>query len=489
VNRRVVEEVTLLLAAAFAIFWAILRAAVQSLTIDESVTYLLFMNGPLKSVWIASSNNHVLNTLLMWIATELFGSSSVVVRLPTLMSTVLYVTFCYFLCRRITDQFYLRLPLFICLTYNPLVFDFMVAARGYGLADAFLLAAMVIPLWQPRSLRTSCILASVALGLSFSASFSFAFVDLAACVAILTWAIRRREAETIPRIAAFCALPGLFIALLLCGYPLAHWNKNDSLGPGAHSLIAMFQNLAEESLYQLDPRFAASGWYQAVDFLRPWLLPVLAILCVVQLAATRLEGFWRKLAAVFAGVAALSVLMHWLVFRISDLPLPLGRKQLYLVPLLTAVAGMIAAAPSRTEVSRWLHRAIAAVFICLAGYYLLCLRLTYFKEWQWDADVKDVYPVLARLNHTYGVTDVGMSWYYVAALNYYREVSKGETFPEFTAPVPEPPTGKSIYVMNGLFEREFLEKEKLVVVYRGKSTDVVIAVKPGGPVPATPIER
>jgi hypothetical protein len=43
--------------------------------------------------------------------------------------------------------------------------------------------------------------------------------------------------------------------------------------------------------------------------------------------------------------------------------------------------------------------------------------------------------------------------------------------------------------MNGLFEREFLEKEKLVVVYRGKSTDVVIAVKPGGPVPATPIER
>jgi hypothetical protein len=365
----------------------------------------------------------------------------------------------------------------------------MVAARGYGLADAFLLAAMVIPLWRSRSLRTSCILASLALGLSFSANFSFAFVDLAAFLAILTWAIRCREAESIPRIAAFCALPGLFVALLLCGYPLAHWNKDDSLGTGARSLTAMIENLVEESLYQLDPRFAGSGWYQAVDFLRPLLLPLLAMLCAVQLAATRLERPWRKLAAAFAGVAVLSVLMHWLVFRIGKVPLPLGRKEMYLVPLLTAVAGMIAAAPSRTAVSRWLHRAIVAMFICLAGYYLLCLRLTYFEEWHWDADVKDVYPVLARLNHTYGVTDVGMSWYYVAALNYYREVSKRETFPEFTAPLPEPPPGKTIYVMNGLFEREFLEREKLVVVYRGKSTDVVIAVKPGGAIPATPIER
>jgi hypothetical protein len=31
--------------------------------------------------------------------------------------------------------------------------------------------------------------------------------------------------------------------------------------------------------------------------------------------------------------------------------------------------------------------------------------------------------------------------------------------------------------MNGLFEQEFLDKEKLVVVYRGKSTPVVIAVR------------
>jgi hypothetical protein len=45
----------------------------------------------------------------------------------------------------------------------------MVAARGYGLADAFLLAAIAIPVWHRvkgrPTLATSCALASLALGL------------------------------------------------------------------------------------------------------------------------------------------------------------------------------------------------------------------------------------------------------------------------------------------------------------------------------------
>jgi hypothetical protein len=88
----------------------------------------------------------------------------------------------------------------------------MVAARGYGLADAFLLAAIAVPVWhrlkgQP-SLRTCCVLASLALGLSFAANFSFAFVDATTFLAILLWAIPRRGEESIARIVEFCVLPG-----------------------------------------------------------------------------------------------------------------------------------------------------------------------------------------------------------------------------------------------------------------------------------------
>ena len=131
---------------------------------------------------------------------------------------------------------------------------------------------------------------------------------------------------------------------------------------------------------------------------------------------------------------------------------------------------------------------MTGVFICLACYFVLCLRLTYFKEYEYDADVKDVYSVLARLNHNYGVTDVAASGVYANPLNFYRVASRKETFPEFKAVAGAFPTGKSIYVMHGPFERAFIEKERLVIVYRGKSKEVVVAVRPDGPIPSTMVE-
>src|ERR1035441_3570917 len=92
------------------------------------------------------------------------------------------------------------------------------------LANAFLLAAIAVPVWHRvksrPSLRQSCVLASLALGLSFSANYSFAFAGLAVFFAITAWAIRRRAGEPVLNIVGLCALPGLFVALLLCGYPM-----------------------------------------------------------------------------------------------------------------------------------------------------------------------------------------------------------------------------------------------------------------------------
>jgi hypothetical protein len=493
VSRSVSQRRLLILAALFAIVWAIVRASVQSITMDEADTYFWFV--ATSKIWYPFSNNHVLNSLLMWISTRAFGTSILAIRTPALLGAILYVGICYFLCRSVTQRFSIQLPVFICLTYNPFIVDFMVAARGYSLANAFLLAAIAVPVWhrakkQP-SLRESCVLASLALGLSLASNFSFAFVDLAAFLFILGWAIQRREGDSVMRIAGLCALPGLVVALLICGYPLTHF-KRDDLWWGAHSLREMRRSLVGSSLYQLDPRFRECRWYRAMDFLRSRLPPLLLVLCFCQLVATQLDGSWvrdagvrwlRKFAAVLAFIATLSLLMHWLAFRFDKLPLPLGRTGIFLVPLCTLLGGAIAAAPARSLVSRWLRRGLTAAFICVAFYFLLCLRLSYFKEYQWDADAKDVYSVLARYNHAYGVTDVGITGLRVASLNYYRLSSNAETFPEFELEGTDTPPGKSIYVLSEANERTFIDKEKLAVVYRGKFSDTVIAIKLDGLIP------
>jgi hypothetical protein len=234
-----------------------------------------------------------------------------------------------------------------------------------------------------------------------------------------------------------------------------------------------------------------------MNYLRVRLLPLLVILCCCKLVAIRLDGTWLqdararwlgRFAVALAGIATVTLTIGWLAFHFYGLLLPLGRTGLFLAPLCTLLAGVIAAAPARSVVSQWLSRGLTAVFICLALYFVLCLRLSYFKEYEWDADVKDVYSVMARINHTYGVNDAGVTGLYITALNYYRELSNRETFPKFESETPELSPGRSIYVMNGVFWRDFIHQEKLAVVYRGKFSDVVVAVKPDGPIPAAMIE-
>jgi hypothetical protein len=468
----------MILAGVFAFVWSIVRARAQSMTLDEADTYFWFVAN--SEVFYPFPNNHVLNTVLMWITTHAFGLSSLTARMPALLGAGVYILTCYFLCRNITDRISLQLPLFICLIFNPFILDFMVAARGYSLANAFLLVAIAIPVWDHLELRTSCVLASLALGISFAANFSFAFVDLATFLAIVAWAMRR---ESSWRVARACVLPGLLVALLISGYPLAHMRKGD-LFYGAHSLGEMTRSLVDASLYQLNPRFGGS-LYKVMHFLKPRMLPALGILCFCQIVVTRRLG---RLAASIGGIATLAVVMHWLAFRFDNLALPLSRTGIFLLPLCTLFAGAIAAAPTDSIVSRWLRQGMTAVFMCLACYFVLCLRLSYFKEYEYDRDVKDVYSVLARLNHSYGVTDVAATGVYASPLNFYRVASGKETFPEFKAVAGAFPVGRAIYVMHGPFERPFIEREGLVIIYRGKAGEVVVGVRPDGAIPAVSVE-
>ncbi len=347
--------------------------------------------------------------MLMWVTTRVFGLSSISLRMPALLGGMLYIGICYFWCRAIADRFSLQFPVFICLVYNPFLFDFMAAARGYSLANAFLLAAIAVPVWHRgrTSLRTSCALASLALGLSFAANFSFVFADAAVFLAIAVWAFGRRETESIAGIAAYLIVPGLAVALALCGYPLTHWPKGE-LFYGAHSLREMTESLVQVSFYQLYPGFAHFKLYKVLNSVRAVLLPMLGMLCVLQVVVTGLDGSWAKdvsarwlgwFAASLVGITGLCVLLHWIAFRMDVFPLPMTRTGMFLIPLCTLAAAVVGAGPAGSMVSEALRRSITSLFVCVACYFLLCLRLTYFQEYRDDADTKEVYSVLARINH------------------------------------------------------------------------------------------
>ncbi len=202
--------------AGFAMAWAIARAAVQSITIDEANTYLFFVSRHLY-LWYAA-NNHILNSILMYGFTKVFGVSQFTARLPALIGAALYIAAVYRFCRLLRTSLLVEITVFVCMVFNPFIFDYLVAARGYSLALGFLMWAIVYPAEQDLTVA-ACAVASACAGMSVNANFSFAFVNLAAMTLILFRAWYKRPAERIHLLVA-CTLPGAAIFAIVSGYAL-----------------------------------------------------------------------------------------------------------------------------------------------------------------------------------------------------------------------------------------------------------------------------
>jgi hypothetical protein len=447
--------------AIFALLWAVARACVQSITIDEADTYLVWVARHDPSQWEAASNNHVLNSLLMRLFTSVFGVSHLSVRAPALLGAALYIFAAYLLCRKLAPGLRVQWPVFVCLVYNPFVFDHLVAARGYGLALGFLMCSLAVAVYTGLDVA-ACALCSVCAALSFAANFSFAFVNAFALLAILTWACARTQAiQTRVRLLGACVLPGLLVSVFLSVPAVLHWPKGQ-LDYGAHSLGEMFSTVARASLYRLNPQIVNPMLLQLLDYVKPFLLPALLVLSVWQWVR------WRPaISGALLGILAATIGAHWLLLKLLRVPLPMDRTAIWIVPLCVLAIG--AAAANR--------RALTVMLYVMSFYFVLCLRLNYFKEWDWDADVNKIYPVLAWYNHTYGVRDVASNWLYGASLNFYRVQSGRESFGEIESPL-QLPTDRSLYVLYYPRDEDFIRQQHLRVVYHAPNTDAVVAVRP-----------
>lgn len=441
--------------------WAITRAAVQSITIDEAVTYNLFVF-PRLYLWYAA-NNHILNSTLMYAFTEMFGVSQFTARLPALLGTALYITASYRLCRLLGASLFVQLTVFVCLVYNPFIFDYLVAARGYSLALGFLMWGMVYFAElqkQDSFLVLSCAVASACAGMSVNANFSFAFVNLAAMLAILLGAWYRRPNQWV-RILAACILPGATVVAVVSGYALLHTHPGELIY-GARSLGDTFGTVIEASLFR-----------SRLGFLAPLVFPLVGItgLAWLSYSATRMALWGWAAAAIFA----VTVAIHWTAFRLFGLLLPKDRTAVFFFPLFMIIAGALAAIPPSSRIGRYLRACFIGSLVIMATYFLSCLRLTYFKEWYWDAGVHKAYAVLSCLNREHQVTHVTSTWEYHAPLSFYQ-LAERSSMEEMSDTFDTQRT--QVYVVDMLHSPEALQGKNLKIFYRSPTTDLVLAASP-----------
>ena len=473
----------------FALLWVMARACVQSLTIDEATTYLYWASGPGPSHWLPVDNNHVLNSMLMRLCTSIFGASPIALRLPALIGALLYIGAVYCLVRLISKRQLLQWALFVCLTCSPFVMDYLVAARGYSLASAFLLWMVAIAARrQAGDPKRTCVLISICGALCICANFSFAIADALTALGLFLWICREHRRDYLKILACF-TLPGLAVAYFLVGSVVLTWPKGQFTW-GADSLLKTLRSLVSASLFQPNNYLLNPLLHHSFVHFGTFLYPILAafvvwraVMLILGRAAIEDDGARRvtAVAAICGATLILALACHQFLYSVYGILLPLDRTAMWVALLFLLMAGALAAAPLPSEVGRASEIALTAILLMIACYNIACLRLTYFNEWIYDADMKNVYGVLSYYNHTYSVTNVSANWRYVAALNCYRAMSGRETIEDIpTAPtvVNYYPPGFQAYVFYYGVDEDFYRRGGLKLVYHDAFSGVAVAIRP-----------
>jgi len=86
------------------------------------------------------ANNHILNSVLAWICSQLFGTSPAILRLPNFLFFPVYFYYSYKISQLITERF-VRFLVFLGLVMTHHLFDFFGLCRGYGISMGLLMAA------------------------------------------------------------------------------------------------------------------------------------------------------------------------------------------------------------------------------------------------------------------------------------------------------------------------------------------------------------
>lgn len=498
-GKRFPVELTLVSIVVFC--YLVARVCIQSVTIDEADSFIQYATGPTWAAWYPAAANHLLNTLLARLSWSIFGFNQVALRLPALLGAAIYLTSAVNISGRMAGGWF-RLVVLLCLVLNPFVLDYLVAARGYSLAVGLLLAAVAI-FWHlidssfesRQSPPALVALASVFLGLSFTANFSFAianFVTGALCLLtliILEYVSCRSQKSrfSIRRVAllgSFGTVPAIAVAFFFCSFTLLHW-RDQQLVYGANSLAETGSSILAVSFPPPNPELVNETIYPVWALLRvPLCWLAIAILGVQTGGLFWLHGIIRRRRLLSSSAAMAVTLLssliitlgfHWAAFRAFHLLLPQARTGLFFVPLVTLSLAAGASAYGSDQRVRYLRiPAVVAMVLC-AAYFLTCLRLHYFQEWRFNEDTKNVFFVLEAIEERCGIHKVVTEWHYVSTLNFYRIQFNNHTLKPFEPAFKDSfPEGRA-YVFWYPDGEHLIEKNRLSVWYHNLETGAAVA--------------
>lgn len=492
------------LKAFLALVWMVClyRAITQSIVHDEALTYGFYIGAPWSQIFqFYDANHHFLNTLLMKLSVSLFGVSECSMRLPALGGAALYLAAVYRICEREIGPDAAAFLAAALLALNPMILDFMVAARGYGMALGFLmwaLAILVAYVRRPEGVASRELLrAGAALSLSIMANLVFAvpaMVLTAAAWAMLKTARptvapapaqppvskkrqrrrrrpvlsdQQRALQTFRRWVVIPAVAGCAVFVLLS--PLAQATPGKFYA-GAETVAESLRSLYSVSLARGGPLQQAALWPVLRDGVAFGLAPLI-LLGALARGILRRNVLLILVSATAIGCGMVPLLLHLAIHLLY----PLDRTGTYFLPLTSlALAGLL----EEIGGSGWWKAAgvaAAAISILLLAQFLLEFNTRKFAVWEYDADTHAILAALGKAvpeKHP-GSVRIANSWQLEPSLNFYAMKDNLDWLQPITRDPVGP--GADYYILTGA-DRAAAGSLHLRTIFTGSNSGTILAV-------------
>jgi hypothetical protein len=334
---------------------------------------------------------------------------------------------------------WVRWTAYLAVGLHPLLLDFSMTARGYGLGLALLVWA-IHALQKEREVR-----AGVLLGLGIAANLTIAIPGVALVV------MARRWQDVIKTVATAGA-----VAAAICGYPM----RGVSLAQfyvGLERWDESLKDLVYTATRVVNRGTGLFGSEQQAIWISRLVLPVELALCLVM-------GWRKRVPVALALVLAILVAVHLVV----GMKYPTDRTGLYIV-LLAALSWALAT----DRAPRWLMLAQMLAAGLFVVQFATQLQWTTFRVWPTNATAKVVALRLREecVGKAPGSVRVHMFFPEQPSLEYYRERYEIPCVQPFERSADLQPPGYDYYVSN-------TEVRGGMVLYQGSNQAVSLVRAP-----------